>query len=89
MSEHAKGPWVVAVFENRAANSTPVYSIEGPEGSEDYGTIAENVRSAAEARLIAAAPKMYDALGEIAEGVQDRPELLAVINAALDEADNY
>ena len=61
MSKHTPGPWKVAKPSRSHANGNPMYGLVGPEivaDYEDWGFTEAN------ARLIAAAPDLLEALKE-------------------------
>ena len=66
MSKHTPGPWQIGKNFGSVVCDTPVPGIRGSDDTEYYGghLIAESVTEA-NARLIAAAPELLEALKEL------------------------
>ena len=66
MSKHTPGPWQIGKNFGSVVCDTPVPGISGSDDTEYYGghLIAESVTEA-NARLIAAAPELLEALKEL------------------------
>lgn len=80
MSEqkHTSGPWEVAPGND--VTGYPYFYINGMSRSVELGELVAN------ARLIAAAPEMLEALKEIVHNWDGEPEDMAAANAAIAKA---
>ncbi len=63
MSKHTRGPWQV----HQLTSQSGIYDASGNR--------LASVRYVADARLIAAAPTMLEALRELVRGIEETPEL--------------
>lgn len=65
-AKHTPGPWVVRQ-DKKYPGLTEIVSLEGPVIDEGFGLL--NEREQANARLIAAAPEMLEALEGVAKNI--------------------
>lgn len=84
MSTHTPGPWKVRPIPNPGLVGHTGYAIDF---NEDQEQVVDFVYEEADARLIAAAPGLLEALEEIAQYPSlDAAELMRIARAAIDKA---
>jgi len=87
MSKHTKGPWVTQLESPNLvfikAKGTPTWTVFD-ECICEIGRKSEN--KTANAKLIAAAPRMYDALLECEVLVDDYPHVKRLVKEAMAQA---
>lgn len=85
MSKHTPGPWKVYVYQVAFnLDKTPLYGV-GADAKNSGSPIAGPLRNIADARLIAAAPELLEALKRLVHASRDGDDSLA---AAEDQADD-
>ena len=77
MTQHTPGPWVIQQeFDNKPSYIVAEKTLgRSVSKGVDVARLEPGRETIANARLIAAAPEMFDALGELADAVADDAEL--------------